>query len=97
MTQSPAQDEPAVGRGVGSLTDYFEAAMRRANYEMLEDGEGFFGSIPELQGVWGHGTTLEECRRELRSALEDWVLVGLYRRHPIPPVDGLDLNVQEPE
>ncbi len=27
------------------LTDYIRAAMKRAKYEMLEENEGFFGSI----------------------------------------------------
>ncbi len=32
-------------------TDYIQAAMRKAHYEILPDGEGYFGSIPDLQGV----------------------------------------------
>lgn len=35
------------------LTNYIQAAMRKAHYEILPDGEGYFGSIPDLQGVWG--------------------------------------------
>ena len=30
------------------LTNYIRAAMRQAHYEILPDGEGYFGSIPDL-------------------------------------------------
>ncbi|GAG21281.1 unnamed protein product, partial [marine sediment metagenome] len=36
--------------------------------------------------------TLRECEDELRSTLEDWVLVGLKLGHPIPVLAGYDLN-----
>jgi hypothetical protein len=51
------------------LSMYLSAALGRAQYELLEDGEGFYGSIPELQGVWAQGATLEACRAELASVL----------------------------
>jgi predicted RNase H-like HicB family nuclease len=51
-----------------------EAAMRLARYEVLEGGEGVFGSIPPLKGVWANESTLEACRTELISALEDWLV-----------------------
>jgi predicted RNase H-like HicB family nuclease len=36
------------------------------------------------RGVIAFGKTLRECEAELRSTLEDWVLVGLKLGHPIP-------------
>ena len=77
------------------LTNYIQAAMRKAHYEILPDGEGYFGSIPDLQGVWSNADTLEACREELREALEEWILIGLKMRHPIPQIDGIELNVKE--
>jgi hypothetical protein len=44
--------------------------------------------------VWANEDTLEACRDELRSALEDWLLLGVYLRHDIPVLDGIDLNVR---
>ena len=38
--------------------------MRKAHYEILPDGEGYFGSITDLQGVWANADTLEACREE---------------------------------
>jgi predicted RNase H-like HicB family nuclease len=74
------------------LTKYIQAAMRRAKYEILEDDGSFFGHIPELQGVWANEPTLEACREDLESALEDWILFGLHANLPIPTLDDIDLN-----
>ncbi len=45
------------------LTKYIEAAMKRARYELIEDGT-FYGSIPGFDGVWANAATLEGCREE---------------------------------
>ena len=50
--------------------------MELACYDKLEDGT-YAGEIPKLPGVAAFGRTLRECERELRSTVEDWVLVGL--------------------
>src|ERR1019366_4851288 len=34
---------------------YINAAMERAHYEIIEDAEPFYGSIPGIQGVWATG------------------------------------------
>ncbi len=73
------------------LTAYFEAAMELASYDKLDDGT-FGGEIPKLAGVVAFGATLKECERELRSTLEDWVLVGIRLGHSLPKLAGIDLN-----
>ena len=77
------------------LTAYINAALRKARYEMLPDGEGYFGTIEGLQGVWAQADTLEACREELQEVLEEWIVLGLKMGHPLPPIDGLTLTVQE--
>jgi len=76
------------------LTAYIQAAMQRATYELLPDNEQppYYGHIPGLQGVWANEATLEACRSELQSALEDWVLFSLQRGLTVPIFDGIDLN-----
>jgi predicted RNase H-like HicB family nuclease len=76
------------------ISDYISAAMRHAHYELMENGH-FYGSIVDCQGCWAEATTLEECREELQSTLEDWLLLGLQLGHQLPVIDGLDLNRQE--
>lgn len=44
------------------VTAYINAALRKAHYEILPDGEGYFGSIEGLQGVWAQADALEACR-----------------------------------
>jgi len=73
------------------LTAYIEAAMTLANYDKLEDGS-FAGEIKRLPGVIAFGKTLKQCEAELRSTLEDWILVGLRLGHGLPKLAGIDLN-----
>ncbi len=73
------------------LSDYVEQAMAEALYDKLDDGS-FSGRIPVCKGVVTFGETLRECERELRSTLEDWLLVGLKLGHPLPVINGIDLN-----
>ena len=73
------------------LSEYVEQAMSEALYDKLEDGT-FTGKIPSCKGVLAFGTTLRECEEELRSTLEDWILVGLKLGHPLPVIRGIDLN-----
>jgi predicted RNase H-like HicB family nuclease len=76
------------------LTAYIEAALAQASYDKLEDGS-FAGEIPDLQGIAAFGKTLRECQDELRSTLEDWILVGLRLGHNLPVLAGIDLNKVE--
>ena len=71
------------------VTAYIQGAMRRAHYGIMEDERPFHGEIPECQGVWANGETLEACREELQSVLEDWIVLGLRLGHPIPVIDGI--------
>jgi predicted RNase H-like HicB family nuclease len=74
------------------LSIYIQAAMKRANYELLEDGS-FYGEIQECPGVWGNATTLELCQEDLQDALEGWIILGLRLGHTLPIIDEVDLNL----
>ncbi|MBA3314834.1 MAG: type II toxin-antitoxin system HicB family antitoxin [Planctomycetaceae bacterium] len=76
------------------LSDYLHRAMAAAEYDKLDDGS-YAGRIPVCPGVLTFGPTLPRCEDELRSTLEDWLLVGLKLGHPLPVLDGIDLN-EEP-
>jgi len=69
------------------LTDYVGQAMSEAVYDKLEDGT-YTGRIPSCQGVVAFGACLRECEEELRSVLEDWILLGLRLAHPLPVIAG---------
>lgn len=65
------------------LTDYIQAAMRRATYEILAD-HTFYGEIPGFRGVYANATSLEECCEQLREVLEGWIVFGLRLGHAMP-------------
>lgn len=73
------------------LSDYVETALEQAEYDKLDD-ETFAGRIPSCKGVVAFAGTLRECESELRSTLEDWVLVGLKLGHELPVLANLNLN-----
>ena len=54
-----------MGYSENVLTKYLGAAMRRAQYEIVEEDGSFFGRIPGLDGVWAGAARLEVCREEL--------------------------------
>ena len=78
------------------LTEYIDAAMRKAKYKILADDEGFFGEIPGLQGVWANEDTLEACRDDLRRTLEGWIIIRLRHGLSLPVVNGINLNERKP-
>ncbi len=73
------------------LSDYVAQALTEAIYDKLEDGS-FSGRIPSCLGVIAFAASLRECEDELRSTLEDWILMGLRLGHPLPVIGGIDLS-----
>ena len=76
------------------ITEYIKAAMRQAQYEMLEDNT-FYGEIDALTGCYANEDSLEACRDELESVVEDWILFSLTQQLPLPVVDGVKLEVKK--
>ncbi len=76
------------------LTNYINAALRRATYEILND-RTFYGEIPGFRGVYANAASLEECREELREVLEGWMILGLRLGHAMPVLDGITLEVEK--
>ena len=66
-----------------TLTEYINAAMALAEYDKLDDGS-FAGRLPKCKGVIAFAKTLKGCEDELRSTLEDWIIVGLKLGHRLP-------------
>ncbi len=75
------------------LLEYIQAAMDRAQYEILRDAGSYYGRIPGFKGLWANADTLEGCRRELQSALEDWLLLGIRFGDKLPTVNGIRIRV----
>ena len=73
-----------------SFSDYVAEARAEVSYDKLEDAT-FAGKISSCPGVLAFGTSLRQCVEELRSTLEDWMLVGLRLGHPLPGPARIDL------
>lgn len=77
------------------LSQYIQAAMRKAKYEILEDDGSYYGEIPGFQGVMGNAENLEDCRTQLEEVLEEWLFFRISRNLELPVVDGLRLYIEE--
>ena len=77
------------------LTQCLQEALNRAHYELIEDEEPYYGEMPDLEGLWATGKTLEECRRNLAEALEDRLLFGVAKGLPIPRLGELSIRLPE--
>ena len=77
------------------LTQYIQAALDAAHYELIEDTEPVYAEVPGLDGVWATGKTVEECRKNLSDSIEDWLLFSIAKRLPIPPLEGITIRVPE--
>ena len=76
------------------LTEYIQKALEKAHYKVLEDGT-WFAEIPGFQGVWANANTVEECRHELMEVLEEWLVLKIGDRDPIPEIEGVSIRVKE--
>lgn len=77
------------------LLQYIQTALEHAKYEIIEDEDPFYGEVPELEGVWATGKSLEQCRRNLADAIEDWVLYSIARNFTIPPLGNVKIHIPE--
>lgn len=78
------------------LVEYIRAALEMAKYELLpNEKEKIYAEIPSCRGVWATGRTIEECRKNLISTLEGWIIIRLRRNLPIPKVKNHSIKTQK--
>jgi predicted RNase H-like HicB family nuclease len=76
------------------IFEYCQKVIEEAEYKKLEDGT-WFAEISGFRGVWANGKTVEECRNELITVLEEWIILKLRDREPVPEVEGLRVEITE--
>lgn len=76
------------------LLAYMSRAIEQAEYKRLED-RSWFAEIPGFPGVWANGATVEACRQELLEVLEEWLVLRLRDRDPIPAIDGVQIPIAQ--
>lgn len=77
------------------LEEYIQKALEIAKYKCIEDGS-WYAEIDGFQGVWSNGVTVEECRRELKEVLEEWLLLKIKDGDPISSIKGVEIHIREP-
>jgi predicted RNase H-like HicB family nuclease len=75
------------------IREYVDTALRSARYEKLTDGT-YYGEVPRLRGVLATGTTLEACRDELGEVIEEWILVRVAKKLPVPALGKVTVRVK---
>ena len=75
------------------LIQYIQAALEHAKYEIIDDEEPYFGEVPELQGVWASGKTLEECRKNLEEIIDEWIVIRLRKGMTIPSIGFFNIEI----
>jgi predicted RNase H-like HicB family nuclease len=76
------------------LLQYIQKALEKARYKLLDDGT-WFAEVPGFQGVWANAQTVEECRQELMEVMEEWLILKIRDRDPIPEIEGVGIEVKE--
>ena len=76
------------------MTEYCQKAIEKAEYKKLEDGT-WYAEVPGFKGVWSNGKSVEGCRKELITVLEEWIILELRDKVPIPEIDGLTVKIKE--
>jgi len=73
------------------LTSYVRDAPNQAVYIELDD-RTFAAGVPCFRGVMAFALTRGDCERELLSAVEDRIVLGLKLGHPLPVFGAIRLN-----
>lgn len=76
------------------LFEYIQKALEKAIYKVLDDGT-WFAEIPGFEGVWANAKTVEDCRHEMMEVLEEWLVIKIGDRDPIPEMEGASIRIKE--
>ncbi len=75
---------------IGMFSEYIQAAMEKAQFKLIDNGEEpYFIEIPELDGVWATGQTVEDASHNFIEALEDWIAAHIMWNLALPPIRPL--------
>ena len=64
--------------------EFLTSCLKKAKYELIDNGKTYYGEVPSLKGVWATGKTLEQCRKNLSETIEGWTLLRIKKNLPIP-------------
>ena len=79
------------------FSEYMAVALKKAQYKIIDDEYPYFAEVPELEGVWATGKTIEDCRNELIEVIEEWIVARLQRGLSIPTINGQTIGTPSRE
>ena len=71
------------------LSEFIERQLKKSQYKILKNGT-YFGEISGLRGVWANAKNLEDCRKDLREALEEWLVLKVRSHERVP---GFEIKI----
>ena len=71
---------------VSNLDRYEKLALEHAEFTDLGPEEGIAAKIPGFRGLIAVGKTRASAKRELASALHEWISLALARGYGLPSV-----------
>lgn len=74
------------------FAEYIQAALRRAEYKVLDDGI-YMATVEGLRGMIAIGDTIEECRQDLIEVIDGWVALRLKMGDGVPAIDGVTIDI----
>lgn len=66
------------------IANYIENLLKKAEYEYDEQTQSWCANVNELPGAYAQADTVEEVREQLAEVIEDYILVSLQERQPLP-------------
>ena len=74
------------------IFEYCQKAIEKVECKKLDDGT-WFSEIPGFKGVWANAGAVEDCRKELITVLEEWIILKFRHVETVPEVDGLSVQI----
>jgi predicted RNase H-like HicB family nuclease len=78
------------------IAKYIENLLRKAEYEYDEKTKSWCASIEDLPGVYAQADTVEEVREQLAEVIEDYILINLQEKQPLPGFKKLSVKIHDP-
>jgi predicted RNase H-like HicB family nuclease len=73
---------------------YLSEALKTATLEKIAEDDVWFAEIPHFQGVYASDADIEECGKQLRDVLFNWLVLKIEQNdRDIPVLAGINLNV----
>ena len=74
------------------ITHYVENLLSRAEYEYDEKTRSWCASVKDLPCAYAQADSVEEVRQQLAEVIEDYILISLQEKLPLPGFKKPSLN-----